>query len=274
MAQTLGRGISVNQESFSKAKENIADFKKLQEVISTSKIKDINKIIFSAASLLRVGDIHIEPGASDVKIRFRIDGILQTIATFPLNEYPNLLGEIKLLSGVKSQAREGVVDSRFAIKFDEDIEDVRERSLDVRVSIILGGYGETVVMRLLSKASQELDINKLGIREQNKTKIIHEISKANGVFLNTGPTGSGKTTTLYSILNILNKPEVKIITVEDPIEYQIEGLLQTPTNDKEGYTFSTALRALLRQNPDIMMVGEIRDNETAEVAVQTSLKGH
>lgn len=274
MAQTLGRGISVNQESFSKAKENIADFKKLQEVISTSKIKDINKIIFSAASLLRVGDIHIEPGASDVKIRFRIDGILQTIATFPLNEYPNLLGEIKLLSGVKSQAREGVVDSRFAIKFDEDIEDVRERSLDVRVSIILGGYGETVVMRLLSKASQELDINKLGIREQNKTKIIHEISKANGVFLNTGPTGSGKTTTLYSILNILNKPEVKIITVEDPIEYQIEGLLQTPTNDKEGYTFSTALRALLRQNPDIMMVGEIRDNETAEVAVQASLTGH
>lgn len=274
MAQTLGRGISVDPENYAKAKDNITDFKKLQEVVSASKTKDINKIIFSAASILGTGDIHIEPGTADVKIRFRIDGILQTIANFPLNEYPNLLGEIKLLSGVKSQARDGVVDSRFAINFDEEIQEVRERNVDVRVSIILGGYGETVVMRLLSKATQELDINKLGIRQQNKDKIIHEISKANGVFLNTGPTGSGKTTTLYSILNILNKPEVKIITVEDPIEYQIEGLLQTPTNDKEGYTFSTALRALLRQNPDIMMVGEIRDNETAEVAVQASLTGH
>lgn len=274
MAQSLGRGILVSAENFSKAEENITDFKKLQEIVSSSKISDVNKIIFAAASLLGVGDIHIEPGATDVKIRFRIDGILQTVVTFPLTEYPNLLGEIKLLSGVKTQVREGVIDSRFSIKFDDDIKDVRERSVDVRVSIILGGYGETVVMRLLSKATQELDINKIGIREQNKAKILHEIGKPNGVFLNTGPTGSGKTTTLYSILNILNKPEVKIITVEDPIEYQIEGLLQTPTNDKEGYTFSTALRALLRQNPDIMMIGEIRDNETAQIAVQAALTGH
>jgi len=274
MSQSLGRGVLVSPEDFEKAKENIHDFKKLQEIVSTSKTADINKIIFAAASLLGVGDIHIEPGSADVKIRFRIDGILQTVVTFPLNEYPNLLGEIKLLSGVKTQVREGVIDSRFSIKFDEEIKDVRERSVDVRVSIILGGYGETVVMRLLSKATQELDINKIGIREQNKAKILHEIGKPNGVFLNTGPTGSGKTTTLYSILNILNKPEVKIITVEDPIEYQIEGLLQTPTNDKEGYTFSTALRALLRQNPDIMMIGEIRDNETAQIAVQAALTGH
>jgi type II secretory ATPase GspE/PulE/Tfp pilus assembly ATPase PilB-like protein len=144
----------------------------------------------------------------------------------------------------------------------------------VRVSIILGGYGETVVMRLLSKASVTLDIHKLAIREQNLDKIIHEISKPNGVILNTGPTGSGKTTTLYAILNYLNKPEIKIITVEDPIEYQIDGILQTPVNDKEGYTFSTALRALLRQNPDIMMIGEIRDDETAQVAVQAALTGH
>jgi type II secretory ATPase GspE/PulE/Tfp pilus assembly ATPase PilB-like protein len=144
----------------------------------------------------------------------------------------------------------------------------------VRVSIILGGYGETVVMRLLSKATQELDIKKLGIREQNLNKIIHEVEKPNGVFLNTGPTGSGKTTTLYSVINYVNKPEIKIITVEDPIEYQIEGILQTPVNDKEGYTFSTALRSLLRQNPDIMMIGEIRDDETAQIAVQSALTGH
>jgi len=148
------------------------------------------------------------------------------------------------------------------------------KSVDVRVSIILGGYGETVVMRLLSKATQELNIEKLGIRKQNLDKIIHEVGKPNGVFLNTGPTGSGKTTTLYSIINFLNKPEIKIITVEDPIEYQIEGILQTPVNEKEGYTFATALRSLLRQNPDIMMIGEIRDDETAQIAVQSALTGH
>ena len=120
----------------------------------------------------------------------------------------------------------------------------------------------------------ELDIEKLGIRKENLVKILAQIKKPNGIILNTGPTGSGKTTTLYSILNILNNPEVKIITVEDPIEYQIAGILQTPVNDKDGYGFATALRALLRQNPDIMMIGEIRDNETAEVAVQAALTGH
>jgi type IV pilus assembly protein PilB len=274
MSQSLGRNIPIDAEIFTLAKENIADFKKLQTIIQSAKVSEINKIIFAAASLLGVGDIHIEPGQNEVKFRFRIDGILQTVVSLPLNEYPSILGEIKILSGIKAQVREGVVDSRFSIHFDDEIADIKERDVDVRLSIILGGYGETVVMRLLSKASQELDINKIGIREQNRKKILHEIGKPNGVFLNTGPTGSGKTTTLYSLLNILNKPEVKIITVEDPIEYQIEGLLQTPVNDKEGYTFPTALRALLRQNPDIMMIGEIRDNETAEVAVQAALTGH
>ncbi|KKQ63250.1 MAG: Type IV pilus assembly protein PilB, partial [Parcubacteria group bacterium GW2011_GWC1_38_22] len=130
------------------------------------------------------------------------------------------------------------------------------------------------VMRLLNKSAVALDLQKLGIRQQNLEKIIHETKKPNGVFLNTGPTGSGKTTTLYSILKILNNPEVKIISVEDPIEYQLDGILQTSVNDKEGYTFATALRALLRQNPDIMMIGEIRDEETANIAVQAALTGH
>ncbi|MFA6973252.1 MAG: GspE/PulE family protein [Parcubacteria group bacterium] len=274
MSQTLGHGIMIDPENFAKATDALYDFAKLQEIINAAKTTEINKIIFTAASLLGVGDIHIEPGADAVHIRFRIDGILQTVVSLPLNEYPSLLGEIKILSGIKTEVREGVVDSRFTIMFDDDIKEVRERKVDVRVSIILGGYGETVVMRLLSKASVNLNLTKLAIREQNLKKIIHEISKPNGVILNTGPTGSGKTTTLYSILNYLNKPEIKIITVEDPIEYQIEGILQTPVNEKEGYTFSTALRALLRQNPDIMMIGEIRDDETAQVAVQAALTGH
>lgn len=292
MAQTLGRSVLVKADHFQKAKDSISDFKILQKVIADSKNIDVNKILFAAAAMLGVGDIHIEPGENDVKIRFRIDGILQTISSIPLNEYPQFLGEIKMLSGVKTQVREGVVDSRFSIKFDEEIKDPKlekvlgtspvteegaapeRRAIDVRVSIILGGYGETVVMRLLFKSALEYDLTKLGIRKENLDKIMVEIEKPNGVILNTGPTGSGKTTTLYSILEHLNKPEVKIITVEDPIEYQMEGILQTPVNDKGGYTFVTALRQLLRQNPDIMMIGEIRDNETAVAAVQAALTGH
>jgi type II secretory ATPase GspE/PulE/Tfp pilus assembly ATPase PilB-like protein len=274
MAATLGRSVLVNPENFELARGSIKNFKKFQEVISTAKSAEISRIIFAAASILGVGDIHIEPQSHEVKIRFRIDGILQDVATIALTEYPAFLGEIKILSGVKTEVRQGVIDSRFTIKFDEKIKDVREPATDVRVSIILGGYGETVVLRLLFKTTLEYDLQKLGIRQQNLDKIMQEIKKSNGVILNTGPTGSGKTTTLYSILEHLNKPEVKIITVEDPIEYQMEGILQTPVNEKEGYTFATALRQLLRQNPDVMMIGEIRDDETAKIAVQAALTGH
>ncbi|HHE45764.1 MAG TPA: hypothetical protein ENL05_00215, partial [Candidatus Moranbacteria bacterium] len=274
MSQTLGRGIAIEKEQFEGAKKNIHNFKKLESFIINAKTEDMDKIIFSAAIILDVGDIHIEPEKNEVKIRFRIDGILQNIASLPLDKYPSLLGEIKILSGVKTEARQGIIDSRFSLNFDEKIKEVTEKSIDVRVSIILGGYGETVVMRLLRSSSIDLDLNKLGIRQQNLKKITEEIKKPNGIILNTGPTGSGKTTTLYSILSLLNNPEIKIITVEDPIEYRLPGILQTPVNDKEGYTFATALRALLRQNPDIMMVGEIRDDETAQVAVQAALTGH
>jgi type II secretory ATPase GspE/PulE/Tfp pilus assembly ATPase PilB-like protein len=274
MSGTLGRAINVSLENFELVKSNLNDFKKLGEIIKSSDTSNANKLILSAATLLGVGDIHIEPGATDVKIRFKTDGILQTIDTIPINEYPNLLGEIKILSGVKTEARQGVIDSRFSVNFDEEIKDVKERSVDVRVSIILGGYGETVVLRLLFQSALDFNLEKLGVRKENMDKIITEVKKSSGIILNTGPTGSGKTTTLYSIIGILNKPEVKIITIEDPIEYRIEGILQTPVNEKEGYSFSTALGSLLRQDPDVMMVGEIRDDETARIAVQAALTGH
>jgi type II secretory ATPase GspE/PulE/Tfp pilus assembly ATPase PilB-like protein len=274
MSQTLGRSILIKKENFEAAEKNIGDFKKFQKIISATKTTDLAKVIFSAAAILKTGDIHIEPGPEEIQIRFRIDGILQTAAHISKNEYPAFLGEIKLLSGVKTEVRQGVIDSRFNIKFDDDIKKIKEENIDVRVSIILGGYGETVVLRLLSKENLNYDLTKLGIRKENLEKIKEEIQKPNGIILNTGPTGSGKTTTLYSILQQLNKPEIKIITVEDPIEYQIPGILQTPVNEKEGYTFATALRQLLRQNPDILMIGEIRDNETAAAATQAALTGH
>ncbi|MFZ2225868.1 MAG: GspE/PulE family protein [Candidatus Moraniibacteriota bacterium] len=274
MSQLLGSNLNIKKELYEKTLANISSFDKLQTLFSETKTIDMVRVIFSAAQILSVGDVHIEPEKESVKIRFRIDGILQTIGTIPLTEYPTFIGQIKLLSGVKTEVRQGVIDGRFSVVFDDDISDLKEKSVDIRVSIILGGYGETIVMRLLSKSTVELNLDKLGIRKQNLEKIKHEISKPNGVVLNTGPTGSGKTTTLYAILNYVNNPEIKIITVEDPIEYQMAGILQTPINEKEGYTFSTALRALLRQNPDIMMIGEIRDDETAQVAVQAALTGH
>ncbi len=274
MSQVLSRSIAVSEDDLKKASKNASSFEKLAGLIKEANQKEIIKIIFASALLLEAGDIHIEPEEQDVKIRLRIDGILQTIGTIPLNEYPTLLGEIKILSGLKAEVREGVKDSRFSIVLEKPFENIKDTKVDIRVSIILGGFGETVVMRLLNKSAVALDVDKLGIRKENLEKILHEVKKPNGVFLNTGPTGSGKSTTLYSILKILNKPEVKIITVEDPIEYQLPGVLQTQVNETGGYDFSTALRSLMRQNPDIMMVGEIRDEETAKVAIQSALTGH
>lgn len=274
MEQSMSRSIDISEEDLNVVSENMTSIETLGQLIQSTNQKNIAKYVFASSLILNVGDIHIEPEDHDVKIRYRMDGILQTIATIPLTEYPAFLGTIKFLSGFSTEVRGGVMDSRFTIALEKPFKNITETKVDVRVSVILGGYGETVVLRLLNKSSVALDLEKLGIRKQNLEKIIHESKKPNGVFLNTGPTGSGKTTTLYSILKILNNPEVKIISVEDPIEYQLDGILQTSVNDKEGYTFATALRALLRQNPDIMMIGEIRDEETANIAVQAALTGH
>jgi type IV pilus assembly protein PilB len=275
MEQTLSRSFAVTEAAFGAAKEHVGSFEELTRYIQELPQKDVLKAIFSSAILYKANDIHIEPAENTVLIRYRIDGILQTVATLPMNEYPSVLGEIKLLSGLKTEVRAGVKDSRFSVTVENPVEaGLDEKKIDIRVSIILGGFGETVVMRLLNQSATALDIDKLGMRRSNLDKILAGAQRANGIILNTGPTGSGKTTTLYSLLKHVNKPEVKIITVEDPIEYQLEGTLQTQVNEADGYTFATALRALMRQNPDIIMIGEIRDEETASAAVQSSLTGH
>src|SRR3989344_4555982 len=273
MAQTLARATLLSPDHIDRARACMTSLEKMDQTIRALDQKIVFPVILASALLLKAGDIHVEPEEKDVNIRFRIDGVLQTVARIPITDYPQLLGRIKLLSGMEAERRQGVKDSRFTIELEQPLEG-EEKRIDVRVSIILGGLGETVVMRLLNRSAVALDIEHLGIRKQNLEKILREIKKPNGIFLNTGPTGSGKTTTLYSILNVLNAPSVKIITVEDPIEYQLKGVLQTQANDKDGYTFATALRALLRQNPAIMMVGEIRDEETATIAVQAALTGH
>jgi len=274
MNQSLSRSILISEKNLTEASIYVKDLTKFNDCIKKTNSNNLIEIIIASALLLSTGDIHIEPETSSIKIRFRIDGILQDIASIPLNEYPNLLGKIKLLSGLKTGIRSGVEDSRFKISLAKKYENITDTEIDVRVSIILGGYGETVVMRLLNKSATALEIDKLGIRKENLDKLLDQIKRPYGIILNTGPTGSGKSTTLYSLLKVLNNPEVKIITVEDPIEYQLPGILQTQVNEIDGYTFSTALRALLRQNPNIIMIGEIRDNETAKTAIQASLTGH
>lgn len=274
MEQSLARAVVVDKQLMDELQPMIRDFDALQKYVAQANQKRVLQIILGAGLLSSAGDIHIEPEADGVAIRFRIDGVLQLIGKVPTNEYPSMLSNLKLLSGLKTEERHGVADSRFSIVLDEPIAEQQSTRVDVRISFIVSGFGETIVMRLLNQSATSLDIANLGIREQNLAQILEVIKKPYGILMNTGPTGSGKTTTLYSLLGRLNKPDVKIITVEDPIEYQMEGVLQTQVDEKAGYTFVTALRALLRQNPDIMMIGEIRDEETAQIAVQAALTGH
>ena len=301
MEQSLSRAIIVDREII-RQMQSFKDFSpSLAQKIKETNPKDILKVVLAGAILSDTGDIHIEPEADEVLVRYRIDGVLQEAGRFPSEEYPTILGNLKLLSGLKTEEHIGVADSRFSIimdwppseenKSEKDKKDTTtEKSgkkdssakpekdtssrVDVRISFIVSGFGETVVMRLLNKSAVALDIHSLGLRPANLNRLLEAVKKPYGVILNTGPTGSGKTTTLYSLLAYLNRPDVKIITVEDPIEYQMDGILQTQVNEKNGYTFATALRALLRQNPDIMMIGEIRDDETASIAIQAALTGH
>lgn len=254
--------------------EHLDDLSTFSTFIKTFKSDERLAAIFATSLILKAGDIHIEPEETDFVVRMRIDGILQNVARFPMNEYQAFIGEIKFLSGLKTSERAGIADSRLSLALEAPISEGGEAIVDVRVSIILGGYGETAVLRILSKASVLLNLATLGIRPYNLDRIIATLDQPYGLILTTGPTGSGKTTTLYSFLARLNKPEVKIITVEDPIEYRLPGLLQTQVNEEEGYTFSIALKSLLRQNPDIMMIGEIRDSDTASIAIQAASTGH
>lgn len=215
----------------------------------------------------RASDIHIEALSNEVVIRFRIDGILHDIVKFPRGIEAALIARIKILSNLKIDEHRIPQDGRYKFATNEE-------SIGLRVSIIPGFYTENVVMRLLPESKRPLSLEELGIVGQNLQLIKMAIKKPHGMILVTGPTGSGKTTTLYSILNILNTIKVKICTIEDPIEYGIERVSQIQVNQKSGLTFAAGLRSLLRHDPDIIMVGEIRDKETAEIAVHAALTGH
>jgi type IV pilus assembly protein PilB len=219
------------------------------------------------AILERASDIHIEPTEKEVIVRYRIDGVLRDAMVLPKQVHSGIVARVKVLSGLKLDEHRLPQDGRFKVETDD-------YKYSIRVSILPVFDGEKVVMRLLPETSQALTLEQLGLRGDALEIVQHHLRKPVGMILVTGPTGSGKTTTLYSILEILNTPEVNISTIEDPVEYRIPRVNQTQVNPKIGLTFANGLRSLLRQDPNIIMVGEIRDNETAGLAVNASLTGH
>jgi len=240
-------------KEFKKSLQTIEELKKTISALSTTRLLTI---IIAGAIEMKASDIHLEPGEKEIRLRYRIDGLLQDIASFPIKEYHFLLSRIKSLSDMLLNVHDVSQDGRFTVKISEDQK--TETAIDIRVSVLPSGQGESIVMRLLGLAAVELNIEKLGIRPELFETIKTQISQPNGMILTTGPTGSGKTTTLYSCLNYVNKPGTKIITVEDPIEYKLKGITQTQISRRKGHTFAKALRAIVRQDPDTLMVGNQR----------------
>lgn len=251
-------GVDKNEEN-----EDFID----SRVIKSAPVSKIVSVIIRHAVEGKASDVHIEPWQNNTRIRYRIDGILCTSLTLPLNIHNSLVARIKVLAALKLDETRIPQDGRIRIT-------VNKKEVDFRISIFpLAGY-EKVVMRILSVAKKVPTLEDLGYRENTNKVIQKNIKKTSGMLLVTGPTGSGKSTTLFSILHILNKENVNISTLEDPVEYSIKGVNQSQVRPEIGFTFAAGLRSLLRQDPDIIMIGEIRDNETAELAIHAALTGH
>ncbi len=240
------------------------DLEKVAEEISVIRIVDT---LIKHAILQKASDIHIEPQEKEIIVRYRVDGILRDAMILPTNIAPGVVARIKILSSLKLDEHRLPQDGRFKIE-------TEDYKYSLRVSILPVAYGEKIVMRLLPETSEAMTLEEIGLTGVPLKRVEESLKRSSGMILVTGPTGSGKTTTLYSILDILNTLEVNISTVEDPIEYQIPRINQTQVNSQIGLTFASGLRTLVRQDPDIIMVGEIRDGETAHLAINAALTGH
>lgn len=262
---------SAEIEEFVNKVQKLDDVKALVNEVTQMKksfrISRIVEIIMASSIALGASDIHVEPEEEIVRVRFRLDGVLVEVTSLDFDTYNLLLSRIKLLSGMKLNIKEAAQDGRFSVT-------IGNRDIEIRSSILPGNYGESIVMRLLDPASIQVKIQDLGVPDKLMKIFIENLNKPNGMILNTGPTGSGKTTTLYAFMRLKRKPEIKIVTIEDPIEYHLEGIVQTQVDNSKGYDFNTALQKTLRQDPDVIMVGEIRNLETAETAIHAALTGH
>lgn len=275
--QKEGEGITgkvgIDEKKLKELSEKLKTLESAKNEIAAALETDLStrqllEILLAAALTLRASDIHFEPEEKAVRFRLRIDGLLHDIySELKISEYFFLIARIKLLSALKLNIRDIAQDGRFTIG-------LGAKEIEIRVSVIPSEYGETAVMRILDPETIRLELKDLGLRGDDYEIVQAELERPNGMILNTGPTGSGKTTTLYAFLLHVNKPESKLITIEDPIEYRLPGVEQTQVNPDAGYTFATGLRAIVRQDPDVVLVGEIRDLETAEIALNASLTGH
>src|SRR3989339_36366 len=242
--------------------------KLLQDAILAGNIPSMVMNIISYAISIRSSDIHIEPQKNTIRLRCRVDGVLREIVEYPHNLHPAVVSRIKIMSNLKIDEQRIPQDGRCHVTTEE------AKEMDLRVSTLPTPNGEKVVMRIQDESKEIPKLEDLGIEGASLKNILYGLSVPNGIMLTSGPTGSGKTTTLYSCLNILNKPEVNIMTIEDPIEIQMDGLNQSQVHPDIEYTFATGLRTALRQDPNIIMVGEIRDRETINIAIEASLTGH
>ncbi len=248
-------------------KEETTSADKLKQLSAETPVVKLVNLVLSQAIMERASDIHIEPEEKTLQVRYRVDGILHNSLTPPKHLQAAIISRVKILANLDIAESRIPQDGRFQIL-------INGREIDFRVSTLPTVYGENIVLRILDKSSLMLNLEDLGIEQEAYKKLQEMISSSYGVILVSGPTGSGKTTTLYSILHGLNTPDKNIITVEDPVEYRLKRIRQAQVNVKAGLTFATGLRAILRQDPDILMVGEIRDSETAKIAIESALTGH
>jgi general secretion pathway protein E len=257
----------IDEEEGAKIYAEIEETTDLLEDTSEAPVIQFVNLMLSKAVKSRASDIHIEPYQLDLMVRLRIDGLLYNTFNPPKRLHPSIVSRIKVMSGLNIAEKRIPQDGRIEIK-------VGDKNIDIRVSTLPTVYGERVVLRLLDKSSKMLELHELGIADAYLSDIRKLIRLSHGIILVTGPTGSGKTTTLYAALSEINTPDKNIITIEDPVEYQIDGIGQVPVSRKVGLTFANGLRTIVRQDPDIILVGEIRDLETAEIAIQAALTGH
>jgi type IV pilus assembly protein PilB len=265
--------LDISQEELKKAVSSIHTIEDIQKSIGevselkrAYRISRILEVVLGGAFAIDASDIHIEPEEKTTRMRYRLDGVLHDVSNFDADTHHLLISRLKLLSGLKLNLKDKPQDGRFSVT-------MNDRAIEVRTSVIPGAYGETVVMRLLNPDTISVPFETLGMEKRLKELVEKEIKYPNGMLLNTGPTGSGKSTTLYACLKKLHSPEVKIITIEDPVEYHVQGIVQTQVDEKN-YTFLEGLRSALRQDPDIIMIGEIRDEEVARTAIDAALTGH
>ena len=256
----------VSTEEFKKDQQR-ATLTDLAQQLQNQSPTQLLSMIMSGAVALGASDIHLEAKEKETRLRYRIDGVLQDVAVLPTDVYHLILSRIKVMSKLKLNVHEVPQDGSFVLRVGEAI-------YDIRVSTLPGGFGENGVMRLLNRASEAVTITDLGMKETDYAVVMRELARSNGMILATGPTGSGKTTSLAAFINSINSSDLKIITLEDPIEYRLAGVEQTQIEEEQGYSFAKGLRAILRQDPDVILVGEMRDLETAETAVHASLTGH